>query len=55
MDGGDGLAAQDECGLATAMVQGAIDKHITEHPGSAVAVLVDGPYGVPRRTRGDAE
>ncbi len=47
-DGGEGLAGGGpECELAAAMVQRALDRALAEQPAARVAVLLDGPYGVP--------
>jgi len=49
VDGGAGLNAREGGALsAAAMVQCAVDAQIARHPERAVAVLADGPYGVPR-------
>ena len=48
-DGGAGLAiGGPERDLAAAMVQRALDRAVAVRPGARVAVLVDGPYGIPR-------
>lgn len=48
-DGGAGLAAAGtERDRAEAMVQRALDRVLTAQPRARVAVLTDGPYGVPR-------
>lgn len=51
VDGGAGLAGPARSGpaLAEAMVQHSLDRLLAESPGSSVAVLADGPYGVPVR------
>jgi hypothetical protein len=46
-DGGAGLADDDECRLAAAMVQRALDTRLAATPDATVAILADGPYGVP--------
>jgi hypothetical protein len=46
-DGGAGLKGLAGRDLAEAMVQRAIDRFIEQHPGGRIAVLRDGPYGVP--------
>ena len=50
-DGGAGLAdAPTERDLARTMVQRALDRALVAQPDARVAVLADGPYGVPRVT-----
>lgn len=50
-DGGAGLAGGGpECALAAAMVQRALDRAVAAQPTARVAVLMDGPYGVPITT-----
>lgn len=52
-DGGPGLEEADECRLAALMVQRAVDRCLEADPEASVAVLADGPYGVPvRRSQG---
>ncbi|NQT93192.1 MAG: nickel-dependent lactate racemase [Lentisphaerae bacterium] len=46
-DGGLGLDETDECRLAALMVQRAVDGCLEVNPEASVAVLADGPYGVP--------
>ena len=49
VDGGAGLESiGHDPDHAAAMVQNAIDVYLSEHPSSAIAILADGPYGVPR-------
>jgi nickel-dependent lactate racemase len=47
-DGGAGLAGLAGRAFAEAMVQRALDQAVAGQPGARVAVLADGPYGVPR-------
>jgi len=47
-DGGADLDGLEGGDLAQAMVQRAVDRFLADHPGGEVAVLADGPYGVPR-------
>lgn len=47
-DGGAGLHGLAGRSLAEAMVQRALDAAVEATPGARVAVLADGPYGVPR-------
>jgi nickel-dependent lactate racemase len=47
-DGGAGLpCSADERAFAELMVQRAVDDFMRAHPAASVAVLADGPYGVP--------
>ncbi|HOX06458.1 MAG TPA: lactate racemase domain-containing protein [Planctomycetota bacterium] len=55
-DGGDGLASAAGASardLAEAMVQRAVDRFAAASPGGRVAVLADGPYGVPVPAKGE--
>ena len=52
-DGGRGLVDLVGREWAEAMVQRALDETLTAVPGASVAVLADGPYGVPRIVGGD--
>lgn len=47
LDGGAGIAGLSGRVLAERMVQLALDRHLAEQPQATVAVLLDGPYGVP--------
>ena len=51
-DGGAGLVGLAGRDLAEAMVQRALDETLATTPGVRMAVLVDGPYGVPRVSKG---
>ena len=53
-DGGEGLHGLKGRDLAEAMVQRALDGFLARHPEASVAVLPDGPYGVPRLEPGQA-
>ncbi len=46
-DGGQGITGLAGRELAEAMVQGAIDGYVKADPDAKIAVLLDGPYGVP--------
>ena len=46
-DGGAGLKGLAGRDLAEAMVQRAVERFAAAHPGAGIAVLLDGPYGVP--------
>ena len=47
VDGGSDLVVDGELRLAVAMVQRAIDTYLSAAPNAALAILADGPYGVP--------
>lgn len=47
VDGGSGLANDDERRLAAAMAQRAIETRLAATPNATLAILADGPYGVP--------
>jgi len=46
-DGGLGLSDANELRLVGDMVQRALDRSLTANPTARIAVLQDGPYGVP--------
>ncbi|NQU40426.1 MAG: nickel-dependent lactate racemase [Lentisphaerae bacterium] len=46
-DGGVGLEPRPEPAWAAAMVQRSLDQRLEEQAGASVALLLDGPYGVP--------
>lgn len=54
VDGGLGLTDNDECRLAGLMVQRAVDGYLEANPEAGIAVLADGPYGVPVRENTDS-
>ena len=47
-DGGAGLGGLSGAPLSRAMVQRALDKFSRAHPAARLALLAEGPYGVPR-------
>ncbi|MBI2441715.1 MAG: DUF2088 domain-containing protein [Lentisphaerae bacterium] len=51
LDGGAGITGLNGRALAERMVQLAVDRHLAAHPDATVAVLLDGPYGVPTVAR----
>lgn len=46
-DGGVGFRGEDATALAGAMTQHALDACVAANPAASIAVLTDGPYGVP--------
>lgn len=47
VDGGEGIKGLDGRAYAERMMQAAIDGYLAEQPAASVAILPDGPYGVP--------